>query len=58
MLRSHHPQHTGSRPITEVKLGWASPVLREEPEVLQCFCYFLVLACLRLDDWQVGILAP
>ncbi len=28
MLRSYHPQHTGSRPITAVKLGWASPVLR------------------------------
>jgi hypothetical protein len=30
MIRSYDPEYTRSRPITEVKLGSAPPVLRSE----------------------------
>ena len=30
MIRSDHPEYTRSRPISEVKLDWAGPVLWTE----------------------------
>ena len=30
MIRSYHPEYTRSRPISEVKLDWAGPVLWTE----------------------------